>query len=759
MSRSITVQRSAGFAWLLFFLLLLGSSPPLAFASPPAEARHLLILHSYDPGYPRTQRIMAGMEEVFAAAGEDLQIQVEYLDTKRYHKAEYLDSILETVFEYKLRTRRYDLALVSDDDALTFVLKHRVDWFADTPVVYCGISTTFPLPYPGPNAVTGFRDDPSFAETIALALRLHPDTNELIFVGCPNNLPGALAREGIVGTLSEFSGRVATTFWDDLHVEELKERLARLQPGRLVFIYGFICDRTDRVISASELGELVSGFAPVPVYSFWDYMLDSGIVGGKLVSSRRQGALGAELALRILRGEPVEAIAVAGVEANRYMFDFRALERFRLSPRLLPEASLVINRPEPFYHVDKQYLWGGLALILLLGGTTLLLLKNVRRRRLAENRLQLSLDEAEAAREKIDAILSSVSDGLIVTDIARRVVMMNQAAEELLRVDLATAFSRPVAELCGDALFLEHLADAQRDAESGQVAQALLRVAGSGTQQARMIQARTSPVRGVCGAAAGTVTLLRDVTREQEVDRMKNEFISIAAHELRTPLTAIMGYAELLADEPIRGTFSSKQKQEFIGQILNRAEALERIINDLLDVGRIETGRPVIVERGDCDLADLVRKAVDPYRVETRKHAFDLNLPKGPLMAALDPGKIGQVLDNVLSNAVKYSPAGGNIRVDCWGSAGAVSVSIADEGIGMTPEQMEHMFDKFYRADASNTAVGGLGLGMGIAKGIVEAHGGKIHVESRLGRGTRVTFDVPCRESFDLGQGESAIAD
>lgn len=745
MSRVIAVQRFSGFAWLLYFVLLLGPSPPIAFASPPGEVKDLLILHSYDPGYPRTQSIMTGMEEVFAASGEELRIQVEYLDTKRYHKAEYIDSVLETLFAFKLRNRRYDLVLLSDDDALKFVLKHRADWFADTPVVYCGIGTITPVSPPDLKTITGVRDDPSFAETIALALRLHPGTRELIFVGCPNNLPGALAREGVVGALAEFAGRVDAVFWDDLHVEDLKERLVRLQPGQLVFIYGFICDRTDRVISAAELGELISGIAPVPVYSFWDYMLGSGIVGGKLVSSRQQGVLGAQMALRILRGEPAEGITVDSVEANRDMFDFRALKRFKLNFDTLPAGSLIIHQPEPFYHVDKNFLWGALGLIAVLGGVILLLLHNVRRRHQAEGRLQVSLNEAEEAREKIDAILSSVSDGLIVTDNARRVVMMNQAAEEILQSDLATAFSRPVVELCRDAAFHEHLAEARREPGSGRTAQVLLQIADPDTHETRMVQARTSPVRGPDGAGTGTVTLLRDVTREQVVDRMKNEFISIAAHELRTPLTAVMGYAELLVDEPTRGTFSPTQKQEFIGQILNKAEALERIINDLLDVGRIETGRPVVVEKVDCDLTELIRKAVDPYRVESRKHAFDLNLPPQPLVTALDPGKVGQVLDNLLSNAVKYSPAGGMIHIDCRMSAAGISVSIADEGIGMTPEQMERMFDKFYRADASNTAVGGLGLGMGIAKGIVEAHGGRIHVESRLGQGSRVTFELPCR--------------
>ena len=143
------------------------------------------------------------------------------------------------------------------------------------------------------------------------------------------------------------------------------------------------------------------------------------------------------------------------------------------------------------------------------------------------------------------------------------------------------------------------------------------------------------------------------------------------------------------------------------------------------------------------DQARAFRGTDHPAAVGTDRHAFRLEFPPEPIILFIDPGKIGQVLENLLSNAVKFSPAGGIIRVSGYRTDGEYEVTVADEGIGMEPEQAARIFDKFYRADASNTAVSGLGLGMSMVKSIVETHGGRIWVESRPGRGTEVHFTLP----------------
>jgi len=227
-------------------------------------------------------------------------------------------------------------------------------------------------------------------------------------------------------------------------------------------------------------------------------------------------------------------------------------------------------------------------------------------------------------------------------------------------------------------------------------------------------------------------------------DRMKNEFISTAAHELRTPLCSVVGYAELLLEPETVGGLSEEQRHEFLQEIYDKAGALAKIVDDLLDISRIEAGFAVPLQKKTCDLGELVRREVGHLQLQAPGHRFELALPAAGAAAVLaDRHKLVQVLENLIGNAIKFSPAGGTIRVSLEAAAGGFQVSVADEGIGMTPEQVARVFDKFYRADASDTATGGLGLGMSIVKQIVELHGGRIWVESEVGKGTTVRFTVP----------------
>jgi signal transduction histidine kinase len=229
------------------------------------------------------------------------------------------------------------------------------------------------------------------------------------------------------------------------------------------------------------------------------------------------------------------------------------------------------------------------------------------------------------------------------------------------------------------------------------------------------------------------------VTHEREVDRMKTEFISTAAHELRTPLTSIQGFSEIMLT---RDDISELEKKRFLSYINKQAISLAMIVSDLLDIARIESERSFSLNKTPCNIGDILNQVVPYFQEHTQKHHFEMVFPEKPVELYMDKQKMEQVFKNLISNAVKYSPDGGLIRVAGRVSADYFEVSVADQGIGMTPEQVEKMFDKFYRADASNTAIEGTGLGMTIVKHIVEGHGGKIWVASELGKGTTVKFTI-----------------
>jgi signal transduction histidine kinase len=243
--------------------------------------------------------------------------------------------------------------------------------------------------------------------------------------------------------------------------------------------------------------------------------------------------------------------------------------------------------------------------------------------------------------------------------------------------------------------------------------------------------------------AVSQILYLRDITHEAEVDRLKSEFLSIAAHELRTPMASIYGYSEILLAQE----FNAEDRREFLGTIHRQSELMTSIINELLDLARIEArgSKDFTLERVDlCELLESMSSTCIPPKgrdcpVQPEAHA--------PFWVQADRRKLTQAISNVLSNAYKYSPDGGDVRIKFLekdtGSAGALlGIQIGDSGIGMTPAQLARVFERFYRADESGK-FSGTGLGMSIVQEIINLHGGAVEVQSISGVGTTVTLWLP----------------
>ncbi len=226
----------------------------------------------------------------------------------------------------------------------------------------------------------------------------------------------------------------------------------------------------------------------------------------------------------------------------------------------------------------------------------------------------------------------------------------------------------------------------------------------------------------------------------RKFDEMKSEFVTTVSHELRTPLAVVFGYAELLRDQD----FSAEQKRQFVEEIHSKAETLARMVDELLDVSRIEAGRGLELEKCCCDARELLGRSVETFRAASPRHQIELHLPAVVVSLNVDRVRMERVLDNLLSNAVKYSPGGGVIEVSLQQENEVWSrLTVRDQGIGMSREETGRIFEKFYRADTRDTAVPGFGLGMSIVRNIVEAHGGRIWVDSEVGLGTIVTLEIP----------------
>ncbi len=229
----------------------------------------------------------------------------------------------------------------------------------------------------------------------------------------------------------------------------------------------------------------------------------------------------------------------------------------------------------------------------------------------------------------------------------------------------------------------------------------------------------------------------------QEMDQLKSEFISTAAHEIRNPLTCVMGYSELLISKEL---FRDEDRQQYLSIIHEKSMVLDRIVEDLLDLSRIASGQLIRIQKEPQDLALMIKETVDRYRKENPERCIQAHIASGMPPILLDRVRIGQVLDNLFGNAIKYSPGGTEIKIKVELRPKDTLIQLQDYGMGMTQEQLDHVFDKFYRANPTETDVQGLGLGMAIVKSYVEGHQGEVWIESQPGEGTRVSFTLPLGE-------------
>jgi PAS domain S-box-containing protein len=356
----------------------------------------------------------------------------------------------------------------------------------------------------------------------------------------------------------------------------------------------------------------------------------------------------------------------------------------------------------------------------------------------AEETLRQALHEAEDARIKLDGILASVPEGLIVTDLEDRVILMNRAAEDLLAIPQKEALGRSIDE----AIKENPLRDRLKTVLAEKISVVILdvRLPGASRQRPRFIQARTSVIQSKEGGVAGMITLLLDTTREHEQDRLKTEFIATAARDFRGPLASIQGFSELLLARP---DLPAEERSKFLTHINDEALTLSRFVKNHLDIALIESGGELHLERAPCDLSALLERMARYFREKNPRHRLEFDVPPSPVEAEVDGGRVEQVLNNVLANAIKYSPGGGTIRVRGEVHPDIFRIQVTDQGPGMPREEQERIFEKFFRGPASSKGTEGLGLGLNIAKHIVEAHGGAISVESAPGRGTIVTIALP----------------
>lgn len=384
-------------------------------------------------------------------------------------------------------------------------------------------------------------------------------------------------------------------------------------------------------------------------------------------------------------------------------------------------------------------------------------------------RLGIMLRSQVTEAAKNEAILEGIADGVLVLDAQRQVVLLNPTGGEILGVDPRVIENKQADQILDQSqspadrqfvrLFYDDFMGALAEIESGQKsAQFRIEV------ENKAVVVTLTPVALGTEETLGVVAVIRDISREAEIERLKNEFISTVSHELRTPLTSIKGYADLLVSaNPQIGDLNTIQDR-FVKIIQTNANRLTELVNDILEISRIETGR-LKINLESIDIIELIREVAVSFegQLVQKRLELRLDLPDHLPAVSADRIRLTQILINLVGNAWQYTPEGGKLILSAeLFDENFVRVDVADTGIGIPEEDIDHIFERFFRSERHEVQlVDGTGLGLSITKSFVVLLGGKIWFESEVDVGSRFSFTVPLfiKDGSKKGAASQELAD
>jgi two-component system NtrC family sensor kinase len=333
-------------------------------------------------------------------------------------------------------------------------------------------------------------------------------------------------------------------------------------------------------------------------------------------------------------------------------------------------------------------------------------------------------DRVKAEGRKLEAVIRGTEQPVIITDMESRVLLMNRAAHQAFstRQVRGTGMLLPRAIDHPALTSLFNQAQSSGRVEYGEIA----------VEKGQTYRTTVTPIQDI-----GLVTVMQDITDIKELSQLKSEFVSTVSHDLRSPLSTVLGILDILDQAgPLNET-----QLDFIQGARQEVARLIDLTRDLLDLGRLEAGMELTMKR--CDLRDIVTQSIEAWQSQAKKrqHILEARLPPGATFVHGNTGRLRQLLDNLIGNAIKYTPSGGRVRVRLTQVSDQVVLQVRDTGLGISPEDQPYIFDRFFRVQNEQTEdIQGTGLGLAIVKSIVERHNGRIWLESELGEGS--TFEV-----------------
>jgi PAS domain S-box-containing protein len=710
--------------------------------------KNVLYLNSYHHGYQWSDSIHDGIRSVLEESEYKIDLQVEYMDAKKYNYDDVTGMLLR-LYKEKFDGERFDVVLVSDNDAFSFVRHYRDILFPGVPLVFCGVNDIKDSELDQGN-MTGVVENFDLVLTLDVAIKLHPDKRRMVVVG-DESTAGLAIKQQVEDGVRLYRDRLEVEYWTHMSLGDMLDRVELLPSDTFLFFIPYYQPLEGKFYTAEEVMEAIYAHSNVPIYTAWEFLLGHGAVGGRLLSGFKHGQSAASMVLQILGGKSAGDIPVYREPTGQYSFDYNVMKRLNINETLLPEGSSIINAPKAFYELSKELFWTIMTSFALLLVAMVFLIVAMLERRKVERKIKDQLAFQEILMDTIPQLVSwKDANGFYLG--------ANRAFNEFFGVsEHESVITRTTMEVASDSDYGKWSTGEDLLIIRGGVPLRKVRrkLVDSKGQQA-WIEVNKVAVRDQSRRIVGVLSTVDNVTTERNLEKQllqsqKMEAIGTLAggiaHDFNNILTSIINSTELAAGDVEPDSVTHKD----LKRVLKAARRGGWVVKQILAFSRPskEGLRPMDIGAVVIEVLGLVETSM-PSNIDVHSHVkADLACVRA------DPTQIHQVIMNLCTNAFHVlRDTGGLIEVRVEDASldkdaaemlnlepgEFVRIAVADDGPGISMDIVDKIFDPFF---TTKDKTEGTGLGLAVVHGIVKGHRGGIQVVGRPGGGTIFEVFLP----------------
>ncbi len=709
---------------LLLILLLFLSS---LFAS-----KEVLLLHSYHKGYKWSDDISLEIEKKFKNE-KDIDLTTIYMDTKHVATPNYLNKLAQ-LYKEQFSTRNFDLIIVSDNNAFEFAIRYHEYLFKDLPILFCGINN-FDKALLGENNMkeymTGVVEQVDLEKNFELILRMQPELEKLLIIN-DKSKTGLAVKRDLRPVIEKYSEKIDIEYVDNLDIDNLKKKVVNLDKKKSALLFVLLFkDKTGKFFTYKQSFKKIYEVSQVPTYGLWDFYLDYGMVGGLLTSAKAQGEAVANMTLQVLNGKSIKEIPVIEKSPNRYIFDYKELDRFDLSVENILKEYELINEPHGFF---RKYTKLVVVIIIIIGILLIMVFSmkaNIQRRMRVEKDLQ--------NRIKFDKVLlDTLPNAIYYKNKDGKFLGCNKAFSELLNI--------PKKDVIGKTAKDFFAPDIARKNEA--VDKKLLRTFGTDTSeitlhlsdnQMKHIIIKKAVYLDNDSSIGGIVCIMDDITERIQQKQFliqqgklaeMGDMVAAIAHQWNEPLVELSAEVQDIQTSFLLGELKNSQVQEFVNDSMVQIKYMSKTLSDFRNFLKPSTKKIIFsIKNSFEEIFEIIGKQIFYSNINMK---VNYNYEGDDLLIYGYENEFKQVLLNLINNAknkiidkqtnVKY-----NLTINVDESKKYNIIEIIDDGGNIEPNIIDKIFEPYF-----TTKKRGTGFGLYMAKVIVEDKmNGQITVQNK----------------------------